>query len=228
VLAEIIDRRTGGDYRAFIRRRILEPLGLHDLQLGELDGDGPIGNVNELIPTGEPASPDELEAAIGLRELPVTEVTTEALVQFNDPANRAVGVPGGGAVSTASDLARYYQALLHNPNGMWDADVLADATSNVRNRLSDYLRVPANRSLGLVLAGDDGKANIRGLGHRVSRRAFGHNGAHGQIAWADPETGVSFCYLTNGLDQNVLRESRRTSGIASRAAQCIPAAPSGG
>src|SRR3954471_18032836 len=34
VLAEIIDRRTGDDYRQFIRARIIEPLGLRDLQLG--------------------------------------------------------------------------------------------------------------------------------------------------------------------------------------------------
>jgi CubicO group peptidase (beta-lactamase class C family) len=74
--------------------------------------------------------------------------------------------------------------------------------------------------LGVVVAGDDGKSNLRGMGHTVSPRAFGHNGAGGQIAWADPDTGVSFCYLTNGLDQHVLREARRTSGIASKAAVC--------
>jgi CubicO group peptidase (beta-lactamase class C family) len=55
------------------------------------------------------------------------------------------------------------------------------------------------------------------MGHTVSPRAFGHNGAAGQIAWADPSTGVSFCYLTNGHDLNQLREWRRTTAIASRA-----------
>jgi CubicO group peptidase (beta-lactamase class C family) len=221
VLAEIIERRAGEDYRVFIRRRILEPLGLHNLQLGALPGEPEVGNVNPLVQCGEPVSADELEAVLGIRELPVTEVTPEALLAFNDAANRAVGVPGGGAVSTAADLALYYQALLHNPNGMWDDAVLRDATSTVRNRMSDYLQVPANRALGVVIAGDDGKSNLRGMGHTVSPRAFGHNGAGGQIAWADPDTGVSFCYLTNGLDQHVLRESRRTSGIASKAAVCV-------
>ncbi len=221
VLAEIIERRAGEDYRRYIRRRLLEPLGLRDLQLGALPGEPEVANVNPLVQCGEPATPDELEAVLGIRELPVTEVTPEALLSFNDPANRAVGVPGGGAVSTAADLAVYYQALLHNPNGIWDDEVLRDVTSNVRNRMPDYLQVPANRSLGLVLAGDDGKSNLRGMGHTVSPRAFGHNGAGGQIAWADPDTGVSFCYLTNGLDQHVLREARRTSGIASKAAVCV-------
>jgi len=77
---------------------------------------------------------------------------------------------------------------------------------------------PANRTRGLVIAGDDGKSNARGMGRTVSPQAFGHNGAGGQIAWADPATGLSFCYLTNGLDQHQLTEWRRTTAIASRAA----------
>ncbi|MCU1428460.1 MAG: penicillin-binding protein beta-lactamase class [Actinomycetia bacterium] len=221
VLAEIIERRTGDDYRAFIRRRILEPLGLRNLQLGRLPGDGPIDNVNQLTRVGEPPSADELEAALGIREMPLTDVTPEALLGFNEPEQREVGVPGGGGVSTAVDLALYYQALLHNTNDMWDPDVLSDVTSRVRNRLPDYLGIEANRALGVVIAGDDGKSHLRGFGHTVSPRAFGHNGAGGQIAWADPETGVSFCYFTNGLDENIIRQTRRTSGIASRAATCV-------
>ena len=221
VLAEIIERLSGDDYRVFVRERITGPLRLRDLQLGALDGEPPVENVNELERRGEVATPDEIEAAIGIRALPVTEVTPEALLAFNEPANRAVGVPGGGAVSTAADLALYYQALLHNASSLWDDAVLRDATGTVRNSLPDYLGTPANRGLGVVIAGDDGKSNLRGFGHTVSPRAFGHNGARGQIAWADPDTGVSFCYFTNGLDQHVLREARRTSGIASRAAQCV-------
>ena len=45
---------------------------------------------------------------------------------FNQPDVRAVGVPGGGGVSTAADLALFYQALLHDPLAMWKPDVLAD------------------------------------------------------------------------------------------------------
>jgi hypothetical protein len=72
-----------------------------------------------------------------------------------DPAVQAVGVPGGGGVMTAADLALYYQAVLHNPGEMWRPDVITDVRSNVRNRLPDVLSgVPANRTLGLVQAGD--------------------------------------------------------------------------
>ena len=221
VLAEIIERCTAGDFRTFVRERILEPLGLVGLQVGV-----PVAqqsDVNDLVLTGEAATPDELEAAIGIRSLPFTEVTPDALMSFNQPEVRAVGVPGAGGVSTAADLALFYQALLDDPVGIWKPEVLADVTAHVRNHLPDYLGTPANRSLGLVLAGDDGRSAARGMGHTVSARAFGHNGAGGQIAWADPATGLSFVYLTNGLDQHELRQWRRTSGIASRAASCVTA-----
>jgi CubicO group peptidase (beta-lactamase class C family) len=218
VLAELIERCSGTDFRAFVRTRVLEPLGLRGLRLGGAPAEQ--GEVNPLVLTGEPMTADEMEAALGVRELPVTEVTPEALVAFNQPEVRAVGVPGGGAIATAADLALYYQALLHNPAALWKPDVLADATGKVRNPMPDYLGVAANRTIGLVVAGDDGLAHARGMGRTVSPRAFGHNGAGGQIAWADPETGLSCCYLTNGLDQHQLREWRRTTAIASRAAVC--------
>ncbi len=218
VLAELIERCTGEDFRDFVRTRITQPLGLHGLQLGVPSSDQ--GDINELVLTGEPLTAAELEAAIGIPALPVTEVTPEALISFNQPQVRAVGVPGGGGVSTAADLALYYQALLHDPAGIWKPEVLADATGTVRNTFPDYLGTPANRTRGLVVAGDDGRSHFRGMGHTVSPRAFGHNGAGGQVAFADPESGISFCYLTNGLDQHQLREWRRTSALASRAAAC--------
>jgi CubicO group peptidase (beta-lactamase class C family) len=219
VLAELIERATGGDFRPFIRSRIIEPLGITGFELGVPPDHA--GNINALVATGAPASPDEIKALLGISELPVTEVTTEALLNFNQPNVRAVGVPGGGGVSTAADLALYYQALLHDPSGIWKPDVLADVTSQVRNSLPDWMGTPANRTRGLILAGDDGRSGARGMGKTVSPRTFGHNGAGGQIAWADPETGLSFCYLTNGLDQHQLREWRRTTAIASRAGNCV-------
>lgn len=218
VLAEIIERISGTDYREFIRGRILEPLGLTRLALGVPEDQQ--SDVAPLSGRGEVATPDELEAAIGVRELPITEVTEEVLLGFNEPANLALGVPGGGAVSSAADFALFYQALLDDPGNVWARDVRLDGISEIRNRFPDERGVPANRTLGLVVAGTDGQSAGRGFGHTVSAEAFGHNGAGGQIAWADPATGLSFVYLTNGLDRNVLREWRRTSGIASRAARC--------
>lgn len=220
VLAEIIDRLTGLDYRDVVEQRITGPAGLPRI-LGIAPGEQ--ADIADLTLVGEPANPDELEAVFGVRELPGTEVTDETVIRFNDQATREVGVPGGGGYARARDLALFYQELLHNPNKIWDPEILADATGAVRNTLPDPMGVPANRSLGLILAGDDGKSNLRGLGRTVSPIAFGHNGAGGQLAWADPVTGLSLGYTTNGYDRHQLREPRRGTSISSIAGSCVAA-----
>jgi CubicO group peptidase (beta-lactamase class C family) len=211
VLAELITRVSGIDYRDFIDQRVTGPLGLPRL-LGPT-GDAAVHGIAELVVVGEP--PAELPG------FDLGEVTDENLLRFNEPAVRTLGVPGGGAFATAHDLALFYQALLHNPGDLWDAHVLRDATSNVRNTFPDpWVSVPVNRTLGLVVCGDDGRGSMRQVpfGKTCSPLAFGHGGAHGQVAWADPATGLSFAYCTNGMDRDLIREARRGVALGSRAA----------
>ncbi len=215
VLGELIERLDGVPVGESIRRRIVEPLDLR-FQLGVPEGDG--DDIALLQDVGTFPTAEEFKEAMGVEFFDVGEVTPEALLMMNTPVGRAAGLPGGGGVARAADLALYLQAMLHNPDGMWDPAVLADGTGHVRNMLPDpILGYRAWRTLGLAVAGDDGQAFMRGFGHTVGPRAFGHNGAAGQIAWADPDSGLSFAYTTNGIDRHLLREARRTSGIASRA-----------
>src|SRR5437879_10685917 len=128
-------------------------------------------------------TPDDLEAMLDIRELPANEAADENLPFMNRPDMRAVGVPGGGGVGTAADLALLYQAFMHNPANLWSEAFLRDVTGRVWQNLPDPMfQTPASRGLGVVIAGDDGKAPLRGFGHNNSPRAFGHNGAAGQIA----------------------------------------------
>jgi CubicO group peptidase (beta-lactamase class C family) len=220
VLADLIEQVSGTDYRAFVHARVLDPLGLTRFRLGE-----PVehqGDINDLEVRGEPPTEAELTAMYGVEGLTleglVGEVTQDALMTFNRPEVRALGVPGAGGITDAAGLALYYQALLHDPEGLWDPAWLRAGTSEIGGDLPDPLfGVPSHRTLGLMLAGEGDTARFRGFGHTLSPRAFGHAGAGGQIALADPDTGISFCYLTNGLDANILREHRRTAGMASRA-----------
>ncbi len=76
---------------------------------------------------------------------------------------------------TAATMVRFYQALLHDPNHVWDADVLNDAKTNIRCTFPDpIMHVAANRSLGLVLAGDDGL-------HQFRYAMFGKDNSPGQL-----------------------------------------------
>jgi CubicO group peptidase (beta-lactamase class C family) len=220
VLMDILTKLTGIDHRDYIKKRVLEPIGLKSFALGMKPDEQT--DLAEIAYVGEEMTPDEMEAAFGIREIPAPRGSLAAMGDFgltlNESESREVGIPGGGGFSTAADVALFYQELLHNSKGIWDDEVLLDGKERVRNNLPDPLYgVSASRALGLVVAGDDGKANMRGFGKTFSPRAFGHGGAGGQIAIGDPETGISFSYLTNGHDRHMLRQARRGVAIASHA-----------
>jgi CubicO group peptidase (beta-lactamase class C family) len=211
VLAELLEQVTGTDYRAFVRDRLLVPLDLRHLRLG-LPVDEQQGVV-DVVPVGV----DETQTD----GAPVV-VTIDHLLAMDAPEVRAVGVPGAGAVSTAADVALLYQAFLHNPGTLFDPEVLADATGHVRNTLPDpWTNVPANRTLRLVLSGDDGNQGMRELGRSVGPRAFGASGASGQVAWADPDTGLSFCHLTNGLEADQVKAFLRAGSLSTLAGRLL-------
>jgi CubicO group peptidase (beta-lactamase class C family) len=205
VVATMVEVVAGRDFRDVVRERVIDPLGLPALRLGE---DGPALDVVHL---GAPSDvPDPLSA------------DPEWLLRFNLPDVRRVGIPGAGAVSTADDVALLYQHLLHDPKGLWDPAVLADGTGHVRTTLVDpWTGVPALRTLGLTVAGDDGKAAVRQFGRATGPRAFGASGLGGQIAWADPDSGLSFCFLTNGLDRDQVAAFVRANRLSTAAARCV-------
>ena len=229
VLAELLARVDGVGHTESIRRRVLEPLGLRRLALGVPRNEQ--RDIAPLVHTGRVPTPEEFSAVIGAPGIDLGEVTEAALMGFNEPDSLAVGVPGGGGVSTAADLALFYQALLHNPGELWDPKWLAIATSDVRNTFEDPMMggIRTNRTIGLVVAGGDGMGPRRGFGHGNSPATFGHDGAGGQLAWADPASGLSFAYVTNGIDRHVIRQWRRNIGLNSRAAAVgLPDAPKKG
>jgi len=83
----------------------------------------------------------------------------------------------------------------------------------------DLMDVPVLRGLSIVIAGDDGNANMRGFGRVAGPRTFGHGGAGGQIGWGDPDSGISLGCVTNGfVDWMTL--GRRVTAISSLAAKC--------
>lgn len=217
VIAALVQERTGIEFRDFVRTRIAEPLGLPDLRMGcPPEHQHRVADVTHV---GRAWTNEELIAK-GFPPKPVTEVTEENLTRFNEPGVRAVGVPGGGVTAGAAEIALFYQALIAGGAGLWKAETIADAR-RIRNRafLDPMFRQPANRGLGIVTAGGPEKAYF-GFGRTASDATFGHGGAGGQIAWADPETGLSFCFLTSGHDRDMLREGRRTTALSSLAGAC--------
>jgi CubicO group peptidase (beta-lactamase class C family) len=202
VLAELIERVTGLDFRDALELRVTTPLGLPRV-LG--------------IPVAEQADV-VAGVAVGAAEHPELG---ELLLIANDAQARTTGVPGGGGIMTAATMVRFYQGVLRNPGGLWDPEVLHDATTRVRNDFDDpMMQVPVHRTRGLVLAGDDGLHQLRQamFGAACSPGAFGHAGAFSQVAWADPATGTSFACVKNGYGDDMVADAMNVMPLADLAA----------
>jgi len=215
VLADLITEVTGSHHADVVAERVMAPAGQASwLAIPEEDQ----GDVVTVESVGEPTDPEAFKARFGF-DLPDLGVGTELLMIFNDPSVRAAGHPGGGGIASAAQMASWYQAILHDDHTILPSQVRSDALHTVRQNHPDILGVPSNRTHAFVLAGDKRTAAARGFGYGVSPMAFGHNGARGQRVWADPDSGLSFAFMTRGLEEDELVHNHWGTAISSLAAK---------
>ncbi len=114
--------------------------------------------------------------------------------------------PSFGGIGNARSLARFYDHLASGGpfHGPWGRAL----TQRVSNGPDLVLRQPTAFSAGFMMDPvDDGGAKMRStLGPSVT--AFGHPGAGGSLAFADPENRIGFAYVMNRMENGVLRETR--------------------
>jgi CubicO group peptidase (beta-lactamase class C family) len=219
VISELIATLTGKPFTDVVHELITQPAGVPRL-LGFTE---PPANVATIRVAGHaPADRSTLVPVFGRADLvPDSTVTPEGLLQLNIPIVQQAGVPGGGAIARAPDIAAVYQSFLHNDAGALPTDWLRDATSVIRNgSINTSDGTPANRSIAAVIAGDDDFRDHRWFPH--SPQAFGHHGAGGQLCWADPASGLSLCFLHDTLQQNPAHDFLRSRDINALALACAP------
>lgn len=181
VAGVLIEAVTKTDFRDFIRQEIAEPLGL----ASELFVGLPDAQHARSVDMHEP-SPD------GARQTLRAENNTAAF--------RRAGVPGGGGYATARAMAAFYQMLAQGGtlNGvrLLSPRMVQYVTRNFTDdRIDTYMGMPMHRGLGPHSRGTT--PTIRGLGAIAHPRTFGHGGVGSSYCWADPDSGVSFAYLSN-------------------------------
>ena len=187
IAAVLIEAVTGRDYREFIRRDVLDPLELDDIQVG--------------VPAELQARCADMHAVRDGRPAPLgTDPEAAPTERVNGDAFRAAGVPGGGGYATAAAMAAFYQMLLGGGalNGvrLLSPKTVQFVTRNhTGDRVDESFGIPMHRGLGPHVRG--ATPTIRGLGSIASPATFGHGGVGSSYSWADPESGLSFTYLTN-------------------------------
>lgn len=178
--AALIEAVSGTDYRDFLRRRVIEPLGLaQEMFVGLPDA--------------------EHGRAVTMYE-PAADGTQTPVAGQNAAAFRRAGVPSSGGYASARAMAAFYQMLVQQGRlagvRLFSPRLVQYVTRNVTGDMVDtYMGMPMHRGLGPHVRGYTD--TTRGLGSLASPRTFGHGGVGSSYCWADPESGVSFAYITN-------------------------------
>ena len=213
VITELVETLSGRSYTDAVHALVATPAGAPAV-LGADAVAGGLPLPTTLRAIGEyPTDKADLVATYGRADLvPVESVSTDALLTMNNPRAHLAGIPGGGAIARASDMAMIYQHFLHDFGNALPADWLADAVGTVRNAsINVNDGVPANRTIAGYVAGSDGYHLHRWM--PATPRAFGHAGAGGQLCWVDPASGVSFSFLHDTLSRDPRIEFRRAADL---------------
>ena len=178
--AVLIEALTGMDYRDFLRRRVIEPLGLgRDMYVGV---------------------PDSEQGRCALMHEPLPQGGQRALTDENTPAYRRAGIPSSGGFATARGMVGLYQMMAGygrlNGQRLLSRRLIEFVTRNHTGDMYDHaMQMPMHRGLGVHVRGST--ETIRGLGSIASPNTYGHGGVGASYCWTDPDSGVSFAYLTN-------------------------------
>jgi CubicO group peptidase (beta-lactamase class C family) len=146
--------------------------------------------------------------------------------QDNSAAFRAAGLPHGGGFGTARGMAAFYQMLLaggcSGGTRVLSPRMIQFATRSATGDRPDvYMSgIPMNRGFGPHLRGFGER--MRGLGTIGAPGTYGHGGVGSSYCWADPESGVSFAYLTNFVEPEPWHTQRMD-----RISNCVHAAIDG-
>jgi CubicO group peptidase (beta-lactamase class C family) len=142
-----------------------------------------------------PGVVDWAERAMTLGDAWPPELVGES-VGFNDPRIQEAEIPGAGGIATARALAKIWSATIEETDGvrLIDDPTMREAT-RVQSEGPPVFDVPGpwpRWGMGFQL---DSEAR-----RYLTRRGFGHDGAGGQVAFADPEFGIGFAFLTNQME----------------------------
>ncbi|HEY2773180.1 MAG TPA: serine hydrolase domain-containing protein [Candidatus Binatia bacterium] len=210
LVGEVLRRITGKSVGALLRDELAGPLGL-DFAIGLAEKDD--GRCAEITPpsaTGAPGEPN-------LMQLVMADPSSVTALAFCNPptlmmpgtvnsrAWRGAEIPGANGHGTARSLARLYGAIASGGDA-GSVHVLGPKAARAAATEQSFgpdvvLRLTTRFGLGFMLSQP-------GCEFGPNDGAFGHPGAGGSIAFADPTARVGFSYVMNRMGPYILIDPR--------------------
>ena len=212
IVGEIIRRITGKMPGQYIAEEIVAPLGL-DFFVGVPESE------DARVATLYPARFDDPEVE-RLTDQVLRDTSTllgrvmggpAGLFGYDDMWNtrrmRGAQMPSSNGHGDARSLSRMYAACLGELDGV---RLLSDASvaraSEVQSSGKDcVIGQPLSFGLGFGLSPT--------FGPTPGPKAFGHSGAGGSVAFAEPERGVAFAYVMNQMQLSMSEADQRSQSL---------------
>ena len=218
LVGEVIRRATGRSVGEYLADEISRPLGL-ELWIGLPESERP--NVSRLRQPGAihmsreeiDALPKELLERLMAMADPGSLLMralnpTDPPFSFNDADLQAAELPAANGIGTARSLAHLYAATIGEVDGMrlLHDDTLAAATAEQSAGPDAVLGLDTRFGSGFFLPS--------AFSPLMGPRSFGHAGAGGSLACADPDTRVAFAYVMNQMQQSISGDPRPAALVA--------------
>ena len=217
LLDEIVRRVAGETLGSYWERIFREPLGL-DLWFG-LPAHLSDTAATVIAPKAPPAPGPFTKAFADSSSL-----TRRALSEpgglltpgvMNSPAMRSASLPSLGAIATADALGRFYSLLASGDRSFFRDETLAAMRNTLSSGTDRVLLDATSFSAGFM-------TNAHGV-YGPSASAFGHPGAGGSLAFADPSLGLGFAFIPSAMHPGTLPGPRTRSLVAALYGTAAPA-----
>ncbi len=208
LLDELVRRIAGTTLSDYWRRQFAEPLGL-DLWIGLPEAEHYRAATIYAARIGQSPSPAEFYRDLAtpgtlVRKTFTSPAGLHAVSAMNTAAARSMPLVSFGGIGSASSLAKFY-AVLANGGELagrryFTGGTIEKMTSPLTTGIDRVFRIATAFSAGFMKDPPESSSRIFG----PSPLAFGHPGAGGSHAFADPANGISLAYVMNQMEQSVL------------------------
>ena len=208
LLDELVRRIAGKTLSQYWREVFAQPLDL-DLWIGLPEEQNPRVATVYAAKSGRPPEPkqfylDLVTPGTLARKTFSSPYGLKSVSEMNTPAIRAQPIVSFGGIGSASGLARFYSMLANggrlDGQTFFSEETITWMTTTLADGMDRVFQIPTAFSAGFMKDPREARRRLFGRSHG----AFGHPGAGGSHAFADPENRISFAYVMNQMEQSLL------------------------
>jgi CubicO group peptidase (beta-lactamase class C family) len=224
LIDELVRRIAGSTIAEYWRRIFAEPLGL-DVWIGLPESESHRVATMYAAKVGKTPQPEDFYRDLATpgtlaRKAFSSPYGLNAVSDMNKPENRARSFVSFGGIASARSLGKFYSVLANGgselatgrvrPTGGRDGkfyfgkEAMRWMTTTLSDRMDRVFQMPTAFSAGFMKEAHESSKKI----FAGSTGIFGHPGAGGSHAFADPENKISFAYVMNQMEQSVLPNNK--------------------